>query len=123
MSDVRTTKLHSGTEVPVLGQGTWGWAEDARRRVSEIASLRHGLQLGLSLVDTAEMYAGGGAEKLVGEAIAGRRDEVFLVSKVQPSAPTGWTSTCCIGVDARHWPKRSERSRTSSRPGRSGSGA
>jgi aryl-alcohol dehydrogenase-like predicted oxidoreductase len=51
-------------------------------------SLRHGLQLGLSLVDTAEMYAGGGAEKLVGEAIAGRRDEVFLVSKVQPSNAT-----------------------------------
>jgi diketogulonate reductase-like aldo/keto reductase len=88
MSDVRTTKLQSGTEVPVLGQGTWGWAEDARRRVSEIASLRRGLQLGLSLVDTAEMYADGGAEKLVGEAIAGRRNEVFLVSKVLPSNAT-----------------------------------
>ena len=96
MSDVRTTKLRSGTEIPVLGQGTWGWAEDARRRVSEIAALRRGLKLGLSLVDTAEMYADGGAEKLVGEAIAGRRDEVFLVSKVLPSNATrdGTVAAC-----------------------------
>jgi diketogulonate reductase-like aldo/keto reductase len=96
MSDVRTTKLHSGTEVPVLGQGTWGWAEDARRRVNEIASLRRGLKLGLSLIDTAEMYADGGAEKLVGEAIAGRRDEVFLVSKVLPGNATrdGTVAAC-----------------------------
>jgi diketogulonate reductase-like aldo/keto reductase len=96
MSDVRTTKLQSGTEVPVLGQGTWGWAEDARRRVNEIASLRRGLQLGLSLVDTAEMYADGGAEKLVGEALAGRRNEVFLVSKVLPSNATrdGTVAAC-----------------------------
>jgi diketogulonate reductase-like aldo/keto reductase len=88
MSDVRTTKLHSGTGVPVLGLGTWGWAEDPRRRVNEIASLRRGLESGLSLVDTAEMYADGGAEKLVGEAIEGRRNEVFLVSKVLPSNAT-----------------------------------
>jgi diketogulonate reductase-like aldo/keto reductase len=96
MSDVRTTKLPSGTEVPVLGQGTWGWAEDARRRVNEISSLRRGLRLGLSLVDTAEMYADGGAEKLVGEAIAGRRNEVFLVSKVLPSNATrdGTVAAC-----------------------------
>jgi diketogulonate reductase-like aldo/keto reductase len=96
MSDIRTTKLPSGTEVPVLGQGTWGWAEDARRRVNEISSLRRGLRLGLSLVDTAEMYADGGAEKLVGEAIAGRRNEVFLVSKVLPSNATrdGTVAAC-----------------------------
>jgi diketogulonate reductase-like aldo/keto reductase len=96
MSDIRTTKLPSGTEVPVLGQGTWGWAEDARRRVHEISSLRRGLRLGLSLVDTAEMYADGGAEKLVGEAIAGRRNEVFLVSKVLPSNATrdGTVAAC-----------------------------
>ncbi|HEY0693031.1 MAG TPA: aldo/keto reductase [Kribbella sp.] len=96
MSDVRTTKLPSGTEVPVLGQGTWGWAEDAGRRANEIASLRRGLRLGLSLVDTAELYADGGAEKLVGEAIAGRRNEVFLVSKVLPSNATrdGTVAAC-----------------------------
>jgi diketogulonate reductase-like aldo/keto reductase len=85
MSDVRTVKLPSGTEVPVLGQGTWGYAEDRLLRLTEIATLRRGFEVGLTLVDTAEMYADGRAEKLVGEAIAGRRDEVFVVSKVLPT--------------------------------------
>jgi diketogulonate reductase-like aldo/keto reductase len=58
--------------------------EDARRRVEEVAALQLGLDLGLTLIDTAEMYADGGAEDVVGEAVAGRRDEVFLVSKVLP---------------------------------------
>ncbi|SDS55621.1 aldo/keto reductase [Actinopolymorpha singaporensis] len=80
----RTVRLPSGEQVPALGQGTWGWAEDRSRRDQEVAALRHGLDLGLTLVDTAEMYADGGAEELVGEAVAGRRDEVFLVSKVLP---------------------------------------
>ena len=79
---VRTIKLTSGEAIPVLGQGTWGMAEDARRRGDEIAALRLGLDLGMRLIDTAEMYADGAAEELVAEAIAGRRDEVFLVSKV-----------------------------------------
>jgi diketogulonate reductase-like aldo/keto reductase len=74
--------------VPVLGQGTWHMAEDPRRRAAEIAALRRGLDLGLTLIDTAEMYADGAAEELVGEAIAGRRDEVFLVSKVLPHHAT-----------------------------------
>jgi diketogulonate reductase-like aldo/keto reductase len=71
-------------------------AEDPRRRASEIAALRAGLDLGLTLVDTAEMYASGGAEMLVAEAIAGRRDEVFLVSKVLPYHATreGTISAC-----------------------------
>ncbi len=68
----------------MLGQGTWGLAEGAHLPADEIAALRLGLDLGMTLIDTAEMYADGGAEELVGEAIAGRREEVFLVSKVLP---------------------------------------
>ena len=85
MADVPTLRLPSGESVPVLGQGTWMMAEGNGRRADEIASLRLGLDLGLTLIDTAEMYADGASETLVGEAIAGRRDEVFLVSKVLPS--------------------------------------
>ncbi|KAA0675916.1 aldo/keto reductase [Roseomonas genomospecies 6] len=81
---IPTTRLPSGTAVPVLGQGTWYMGEDSRDRTREVAALRLGLDLGMTLVDTAEMYADGGAEEVVGEAIAGRRDEVFLVSKVLP---------------------------------------
>ncbi len=77
-------RLPSGETVPSLGQGTWGMAEDRRRRSEEIASLRRGIDLGMTLIDTAEMYADGAAEELVGEAVAGRRDEVVLVSKVMP---------------------------------------
>ena len=80
---MRGLRLPSGAELPVLGQGTWRMGEDASRRASEVAALRHGLDLGLGLIDTAEMYAD--AEEVVGEAIEGRRDEVFLVSKVLPS--------------------------------------
>jgi diketogulonate reductase-like aldo/keto reductase len=76
--------LPCGESVPALGQGTWNIGDDARRRAQEIATLRHGLDLGLSLIDTAEMYGDGRSERLVGEAIAGRRDDVFLVSKVYP---------------------------------------
>ncbi|WP_334175516.1 aldo/keto reductase [Pseudoxanthobacter sp.] len=82
---IATTALPDGERVPVLGQGTWKMGEDARRRDAEIAALRHGLDLGMTLIDTAEMYANGMSEVIVGEAIAGRRDEVFLVSKVLPS--------------------------------------
>jgi diketogulonate reductase-like aldo/keto reductase len=82
---VRMIKLPSGEAIPALGQGTWGMAEDARRRDDEVAALRLGLDLGLRVIDTAETYANGAAEELVGEAIAGRRDEVFLVTKVLPS--------------------------------------
>lgn len=85
MKAVPTTTLPSGEAVPVLGQGTWTMAEDAGRRADEIAALRLGLDLGLTLVDTAEMYADGASEELVGEALGGRRDEAFLVSKVLPS--------------------------------------
>lgn len=82
---IPTVTLPSGEAVPALGQGTWNMAEDTRRRKEEIASLQLGLDLGMTLIDTAEMYADGASEELTGEAIAGRRDSVFLVSKVLPS--------------------------------------
>ncbi len=85
---VPTIKLPSGEAIPVLGQGTWGMAEDARHREDEIAALRLGLDLGMTLIDTAEMYADGAAEELVAEAITGRRNDVFLVSKVLPNHAT-----------------------------------
>jgi diketogulonate reductase-like aldo/keto reductase len=81
---MKTITLPDGTAVPALGQGSWMMAEDPARRADEIAALRAGLDLGLTLIDTAEMYADGESERLVGEAIAGRRDEVFLVSKAYP---------------------------------------
>jgi diketogulonate reductase-like aldo/keto reductase len=76
--------LPSGETVAALGQGTWRFAADPKLRKAEIASLRRGIELGLNLIDTAEMYGEGRAETLVGEAIQGRRDEVFIVSKVYP---------------------------------------
>jgi diketogulonate reductase-like aldo/keto reductase len=77
-------RLPDGTTIPALGQGTWHMGENAARRAQEADALRLGLDLGMTLIDTAEMYAEGGAEEVVGEAIAGRRDQVFLVSKVYP---------------------------------------
>ena len=82
---IRLTSLPSGENIPVLGQGTWNIGDDRQRRDDEIAALRLGIDLGITLIDTAEMYGNGASEQLVGEAIAGRRDEVFLVSKVLPS--------------------------------------
>ena len=80
---MRYVKL-AGCNVPAIGQGTWYMGEDPGRRAAEVAALQQGIELGLSLIDTAEMYAEGGAEQVVGQAIAGRRDQVFLVSKVYP---------------------------------------
>jgi len=85
---MRHIALPAGDLIPVLGQGTWHMAERPERRQDEIDALRAGIDLGMTLIDTAEMYAAGGAETLVGEAIAGRRDEVFLVSKVLPQNGT-----------------------------------
>jgi diketogulonate reductase-like aldo/keto reductase len=76
--------LPTGEAVPALGQGTWQMAEVASRRDAEIAALRLGVELGLALIDTAEMYGEGAAEELVAEVIEGHRNEVFLVSKVYP---------------------------------------
>jgi diketogulonate reductase-like aldo/keto reductase len=76
-------------KIPVLGQGTWRIGEDPSRRKAEIAGLRLGMDLGMTLIDTAEMYAEGGAEEVVGEAIADRaREDVFVVTKVYPHNAT-----------------------------------
>ena len=88
MNPIRTLPLPSGREIPILGQGTWRMAENSASRKTEIAALQLGLDLGMSLIDTAEMYGEGAAEELIGEAIAGRRAEVFLVSKVYPHNAT-----------------------------------
>ena len=87
-SSVPSIKLPSGASIPILGQGTWGMGEQARRRQQEIVALQLGLDLGMTLIDTAEMYGYGGAEIMVGEAIAGRREDIFLVSKVLPHNAT-----------------------------------
>jgi diketogulonate reductase-like aldo/keto reductase len=95
---MRTTTFPNGVEAPVLGQGTWHMAEEPLRRRNEIMALRAGLDLGLKLIDTAEMYAAGEAEVLVGEAITGHREEVFLVTKVLPSHATkAGTIAACEG--------------------------
>lgn len=81
---MKTIALPSGERVAALGQGAWNIGDSVATRAEEIATLRLGLDLGLSLIDTAEMYGDGRSEQLVAEAIKGRRDEVFLVSKVLP---------------------------------------
>jgi len=86
--DPPTVALPSGEAVPQLGQGTWHMGESARKREAEIAALRLGLDLGLTLIDTAEMYSDGVAEGIVAEAIHGRRDECFIVTKVLPENST-----------------------------------
>ena len=82
---IATITLPSGETVPALGQGTWKMGDYDRKRAEEVRTLQAGIDLGLTLLDTAEMYADGVAEEITGEAIRGRRDEVFLVSKVLPS--------------------------------------
>ena len=93
---VRTLKLASGQSIPVLGMGTWRMGENPRNRQSEIDALRHGLDLGLSLIDTAEMYGEGGAEEVIAQAVSDRRSAVFLVSKVYPynASRTGTIAAC-----------------------------
>jgi diketogulonate reductase-like aldo/keto reductase len=84
MPDIPTVTLPSGISVPALGLGTWKMGESPNDAKAEIESLRRGLDLGMTLIDTAEMYGEGASEELTGKAIEGRRDEVFLVSKVYP---------------------------------------
>lgn len=81
---MKTVTLPDGKRVPALGQGTWGMGEDNRGRAREVAALRLGIKLGMSLIDTAEMYGDGGAEEIVGEAIRGQRKDIFIVTKVYP---------------------------------------
>lgn len=88
--------LPDGTRVPALGQGTWHMGERAAERGAEAAALRLGIELGMTLLDTAEMYADGGAEEVVAEAIAGQRERVFVVSKVYPhnASRRGMAAAC-----------------------------
>ena len=81
---MRTLMLPSGRPIPVLGQGTWAMGEDSGRKRAEADALRLGMDLGMTLIDTAEMYGEGGAEEVVAAALAGRRDQAFVVSKVYP---------------------------------------
>ncbi len=81
---MRYTQLGNGERVPALGVGTWRMGENASHRHDEVAVLKLAVDLGLTLIDTAEMYGEGGAENVVGEAVADRRDEVFIVTKVYP---------------------------------------
>jgi diketogulonate reductase-like aldo/keto reductase len=85
---MKTAHLPWGRPIPVLGQGTWLMGEARDKRQAEITALRLGLDLGMSLIDTAEMYGEGGAEEMIAEAIDGRRAQVFLVSKVYPHNAT-----------------------------------
>lgn len=113
--NVKTVTFPDGTTVPAIGQGTWYMGERESEFRSEVNALKQGLDAGMTLIDTAEMYAEGGAEKVVGEAIAGRRDEVFLVSKVYPHNAGGQKAvtaceqslkrlqTDCIDLYLLHW--------------------
>jgi diketogulonate reductase-like aldo/keto reductase len=83
-SALHTLTFPDGSVVPALGQGTWHIGEVEKQRAAEIKALQLGLDLGMTLIDTAEMYGDGEAEKVVGQAISGRRSEVYLVSKVYP---------------------------------------
>jgi diketogulonate reductase-like aldo/keto reductase len=93
---MRMTILPSGEAVPALGQGTWYMGDLPARRAAEVAALRAGMDLGMTLIDTAEMYGDGAAERLVGAAISGRRDQAFIVSKVLPHHATrrGTVAAC-----------------------------
>lgn len=99
---MKTVALPDGTLVPALGQGTWNMGDSAATRDAEIAALREGIERGMTLIDTAEMYGDGRSEHLVGEAIAGVREHVFLVSKALPqNASRARLRTACEASLAR----------------------
>ncbi|MFD3231053.1 aldo/keto reductase [Rahnella aceris] len=111
----QTVQLPDGTTVPAIGQGTWYMGERNSDLRAEVKALQQGLDAGMTLIDTAEMYADGGAERVVGEAISGRRDDVFLVSKVYPHHAGGAKAiaaceqslkrlkTDCLDLYLLHW--------------------
>ncbi len=113
---MRTLTFPDGRSVPALGLGTWYMGESAGAHDGEVRALQTGIDLGMTLIDTAEMYASGGAEEVVGDAIQGRRDQVFIVSKVLPyNASRKGTIKACedslrrLGTDhidlyLLHWP-------------------
>ncbi|PYK15036.1 MAG: oxidoreductase [Verrucomicrobia bacterium] len=118
---IRTVTLPDGERVPVLGQGTWRMGENTRTHEDEIAALRLGIELGMTLIDTAEMYGEGGAEEVVADAIENQRDRVFVVSKVYPhnASRTELPKACerslkrlridAIDLYLLHWRERSTR--------------
>src|SRR5499427_3783846 len=95
-AELPMVSLPGGERVPALGQGTWHMGESRRRMAEEAAAVRLGIELGLTLIDTAEMYGGGGAEEMVARAAEGVRDELFIVSKVYPhnASRTGVVAAC-----------------------------
>jgi diketogulonate reductase-like aldo/keto reductase len=113
-----TVKFRDGTIVPALGQGSANLGQGRRPEAAEEEALRSGLSLGMTLIDTAEMYGGGRSEKLIGRVIAGQRDRVFLVSKVWPNhvagdgiaraceASLGRLGTDYLDLYLLHWPSR-----------------
>lgn len=113
---MRTVRLSDGREVPAIGQGTWRIGEGQRTAKEEEAALRLGIDLGMTLIDTAEMYGDGKSEEVVGRAIAGQRDKVFVVTKVYPhnASKTGIPAACArslrrlqtdhIDLYLLHWP-------------------
>lgn len=113
---MKTVQLADGTILPLLGQGTWHMGDDPGREKMEIATLRRGIELGMTVLDTAEMYGEGRAETLLGKAIAGLRNDVFLVSKVYPHNAGGVAlqRSCeaslrrlrveCLDLYLLHWP-------------------
>ena len=93
---MKTLQLPSGRAIPILGQGTWRMGEKASQKQAEITALKLGIDVGMTLIDTAEMYGEGGAEKIVAEAIAGCREKIFLVSKFYPyNASYGGVIAAC----------------------------
>jgi diketogulonate reductase-like aldo/keto reductase len=124
MTSVPVATLPTGEKVAALGQGTWTMGDSSRRRKEEVAALKLGFDLGMTLVDTAEMYASGGAEEVIAEAIEGRRDEIFIVSKVMPqnASHRGTIAACekslkrlkvdSIDLYLLHWPGSSPFSET-----------
>jgi diketogulonate reductase-like aldo/keto reductase len=116
---MKTIVLPDGQRVPVLGQGTWRTGENKRAHKDEVAALRLGIELGMTLIDTAEMYGEGGAEKVVADAIEGQRDRVFVVTKAYPhNASRGELPKACerslkrlridlIDLYLLHWRERS----------------
>jgi diketogulonate reductase-like aldo/keto reductase len=115
---MKTVSLPDGERVPVLGQGTWRMGENKTACVTEVAALRLGIELGMALIDTAEMYGDGGAEEIVAEAIHGQRSYVLVVTKVCPynASREKLPKACerslkCLRIDAidlylLHWRER-----------------
>jgi diketogulonate reductase-like aldo/keto reductase len=113
--EIPKVTLADGTKVSALGLGTWNMGDRAAQAEAEVAALRHGISLGLTLIDTAEMYGDGGAEEIVARALGARRDDAFIVSKVYPqnAGTKSMAAACdrslqrlrldCIDLYLLHW--------------------